>query len=674
MSELQELLADNLVFNHIPFPIIIINENGETVWCSRHAERVFQIESESIIGKVSSYMNPDKAALYKCSWEKIVNSKDPIRLEEVEVELGDGTLAYTTVVTKVFRTAKEKFILTIFEMDEAQMADSPSRELESLRNGLDDSFMMLYFDEEFLITYANSHFLKLSKWTPKRILGKPIWQMFDDSEENHLMIEDIMETLKNGEVWNGEAKKAKKDGEIYWVDLTAIPMNLAGTDTYYIFLEKDITEAKETQHHLEEIAFIDSVTGLENRHRLEQVVNEFIEEKKHFSFVFFDIDHFYTLRDVSNSDTEKELLVEFTKRLRMYFSDSLITRTGLHEFALVTPLSHWFIEGFLSYLQQHPIYIQGTAIPLTVSGAVTRYPEDQQTFVHLMKASNATIKKIKERGGSAISALTADDHERLNRKALIERRLLHALDKKNLELLYQPQVNLKTGDVENVEALVRWQDTEAGIVTPDELIPIAEENGMIHEIGKFVIETVCRQLKEWSSRGIPMNVSINSSIREFRDKDMSRLLLENLTINGCDPSRLTVEITEKFALEAEAEHSIVRQMKQLNQKGISFSLDDFGTGYASFRYMLLLPISSLKIDKDIIQSITQQERMQKLINGMIQFGKSLDLQVVAEGVETEDQFELLRAMGCDSIQGYITGHPMTSLELESWLKQTSTNQ
>lgn len=669
MSELQELLADNLVFNHIPFPIIIMNENGQTVWCSRHAERVFNIESEAVKGQVSPYMNPEKAARYKCSWEKMVNSKEPVRLEEVEVELGDGTLAYTTVVNKVFTSGKEKFVLTIFEMDEAQQADSPSRELESLRSGLDDSFMMLYFDEEFLITYANPLFLKLSKWTPKRILGKPIWQMFGDSEEDHKMIEAMMDTLQKGEVWNGEAKKVKKDGEIYWVDLTAIPIILAGAETYYIFLEKDITEAKATQHHLEEIAFIDSVTGLENRHRLELVVNEFIKERKHFSFVFFDIDHFYTLRDVSNTDTEKELLIEFTKRLRRYFSDSLITRTGLHEFALVTPLSQWFIEGFLSYLQQHPIYIQGAAIPLTVSGAVTRYPEDQQTFIHLMKASHATIKKVKERGGSAISALTADDHERLNRKALIERRLIHALDKKNLEVLYQPQINLKTGEVERVEALVRWQDEEAGIVSPDELIPIAEENGMIHEIGKFVVETVCRQLKDWGSRNIPMNVSINSSIREFRDKDMSRQLMEQLTLHGCDANRLTIEITEKFALEAEAEHSIVRQMKQLNQKGISFSLDDFGTGYASFRYMLLLPISSLKIDKDIIQSITQQEKMQKLINGMIQFGKSLDLQVVAEGVETKEQLELLRAMQCDSIQGYITGHPMAATELESWLKQ-----
>ncbi|MDN7241886.1 EAL domain-containing protein [Planococcus sp. N028] len=668
MSEMQELLSDNLVFNHIPFPIIIMDKNGLAVWCNRHAERIFQIESETIKGKPIPYMNPEKAALLKQPWEAILHSREPIRFEDVEIELNDGIRIYTTVVAKAFTSEQDRFVMTIFEVDESQAEGSASRELESLRQGLDDSFMLLYFDDEFLITYANPLFLKLSKWTPKRILGKPIWQMFDDETADVHLVETIMSTLKNGNVWNGEVKKLKKDGEVYWVDLTAIPMHVLGEDTYYIFLEKDITATKNAQHHLEEIAFIDPVTGLENRHRLEQVVNEFIEEQKHFSFVFLDIDHFYTLRDVSETDTENQLLIEFTKRLRTYFSDSIITRAGLHEFALITPLSNWFIEGFLHYLQQHPIYLHGAAIPMTVSGAITRYPEDQQSFVHLIKASHATVKKVKDRGGSAISILTADDHEQLNRKAQIEKRLIHALDRRNLQLLYQPQVNLRTGEVERVEALVRWNDSEVGIVPPNELIPIAEESGMIHEIGLFVLETVCAQLKDWNSRGLDLHVSINSSIREFRDKDMATALMKQVELHGCDPRSLTIEITEKFALEAEAERSIIRQMQQLHQQGLNFTLDDFGTGYASFRYMLLLPISSLKIDRTIIQSITRQEKMQKMINGMIQFGKSLDFQVTAEGVETNEQLELLRAMECDSIQGFIISHPMEAAELEKWLK------
>ncbi|MGH2316828.1 EAL domain-containing protein [Planococcus sp. SE5232] len=667
MSELQGKLADTLVFNHIPFPIIIIDKNGLIVWCNQHAERVFQIESEAVKGQLSPYMNPEKAALSKHPWDKLLHTEEPVRFEDVEIELSEGIKAYTTVVAKSYTSDNEQFVMTIYELDEADEDGSAPKELNQLRNGLDDSFMLLYFDEEFLITYANPLFLKLSKWTPKRILGKPVWHMFGDGEEEVQFVDSILSTLREGNVWNGEAKKVKKDGEVYWVDLTAIPMQLSSEDTYYIFLEKDITANKKAQQHLEEIAFIDPVTGLENRHRLEQVVNEYIEEGRHFSFIFLDIDRFYTLRDVSDTDTENELLTEFTKRLRMYFSDSIITRAGLHEFALVTPLSNWFIEGFLHYLQQHPIYLKGTAVPMTISGAITKYPEDQQSFMHLIKASYATIKKVKDRGGSAIAALTSDDHERLNRKALIEKRLIYALDRKNLQLLYQPQVNLKNGKVERVEALVRWTDSEIGVVTPDELIPIAEENGLINEIGSFVIETACKQLKDWKSKDIDLQISINSSIREFRDKDMAKMLLEQLKVNNCQASSLMIEITEKFALEAEAERSIMAQMKTLHQAGISFALDDFGTGYASFRYMLMLPISSLKIDQMIIQSITKQEKIQKLINGMIQFGKSLDFQVTAEGVETNEQFELLRAMGCDSLQGYIIGHPMSAEDLEKWL-------
>ena len=666
MSELQDLLSDNLVFNHIPFPIIIMDKDGLVVWCSRHAERFLNISTETSKGQIYPFMNPEKTALNKHSWDKVLHSREPLRFEDIEIGLVDGTRTYTTVVAKSFTSDNQRFVMTIYEVDESEEEGSASRELSNLRNGLDDSFMLLYFDEDFLITYANPLFLKLSKWTPKRILGKPIWQMFDS--ENSDFVESIISTLKKGEVWNGEAKKLRKDGEHYWVDLTAIPMQISEDEIYYIFLEKDITANKAAQKHLEEIAFIDPITGLDNRHRLEQVVNDFIAEKKHFSFVFLDIDHFYTLRDVSDTDTESELLSEFTKRLRMYFSDTIITRAGLHEFALVTPLPNWFIEGFLPYLQQHPIFIQGSVIPLTVSGAITRYPEDQQSFVHLIKASHVTIKKVKDRGGNTISALTAEDHERLNRKALIEKRLMHALDRKNLQVLYQPQVDMRTGQVNRVEALVRWQDEEAGTVKPDELIPIAEENGMIHEIGMFVLETVCVQMKEWQARGLDLHVNINTSIREFRDKNMAKAFIEQLTEHGGQADRLTIEITEKFALEAEAEQSIITQMKRLHQEGIQFTLDDFGTGYASFRYMLLLPITSLKIDRTIIQSVTQQEKMQKLIKGMIQFGQSMDFHVTAEGVETNEQLELLRAMDCDAIQGFISGHPMTASDLVKWLK------
>jgi diguanylate cyclase (GGDEF)-like protein len=433
---------------------------------------------------------------------------------------------------------------------------------------------------------------------------------------------------------------------------------------YYAILEKDITEKKRLQTHLEQIAYVDPETNLMNRHRLEYIVSNFIEKKHHFSFVFLDIDKFYTLKDIHDKDSETTLLLEFAKRMKMYFQDSDIARVGVDEFVVLTPLSEWFIQGFLTYLKQHPIYIQNKAIPISISGGITRFPEDQSTFLHLMKASSATIHKVKQEGGGNIVSLSKANHQALSRKAAIEKRLLEALHHKDLQVVYQPQVDLRTGKIYAVEALVRWEDEILGIVAPNELIPIAEETGMIHDIGTFMLEQVCQQAVIWEKNGRPLKVSINSSIREFRDTNMVKKIRKALEKTSCPANLLQIEITEKFALEAEAEQSIIRQMLQLQQDGIVFVLDDFGTGYASFRYMQLLPISELKIDQSFIGAIMKQEKLQKLIHGMIQFGKSMNIRVLAEGVETKEQYDLLKQLGCDALQGFYIGHPVTSNELD----------
>ena len=215
-----------------------------------------------------------------------------------------------------------------------------------------------------------------------------------------------------------------------------------------------------------------------------------------------------------------------------------------------------------------------------------------------------------------------------------------------------------------MEALVRWDDEEIGVVSPDELIPVAEETGLINRIGSFMLERACKQAVEWQNAGINLKVSINSSVREFRDKNMAKSILDTLARTNCPPNLLQIEITEKFALEAEAETSIIKQMRELENEGIIFALDDFGTGYASFRYMQLLPIEILKIDQTFINSLLKSEKTQRLIDGMVKFGKSMNLAVLAEGVETEEQKELLESYGCDSIQGYYISRPVGPAEIE----------
>ena len=270
---------------------------------------------------------------------------------------------------------------------------------------------------------------------------------------------------------------------------------------------------------------------------------------------------------------------------------------------------------------------------------------------------------MREAGGDNIVSLSKATHKALNRKSIVEKRLLLALDQKNLKVLYQPQLDLTTGKISAVEALVRWDDEEIGVVSPDELIPIAEETGLINNIGSFMIEKACEQALAWRDAGIHLKISINSSVREFRDKNMATSILETLERTGCPANLLQIEITEKFALEAEAETSIIKQMRILENEGIVFALDDFGTGYASFRYMQLLPIQILKIDQTFTNSLLKSEKSQRLIHGMVQLGKSMNLTVLAEGVETAEQQQLLESYGCDVVQGYFISKPVAQQDI-----------
>lgn len=533
------------------------------------------------------------------------------------------------------------------------------QELIDLKNGLEASFMMITLDQDGFITDCNQSFLKTSGWTPKRVLGKTFWQLFPDNEETEKLSNQIWRTLQKQQTWQGDVEHITKSGEPYWVHLTAIPTHSSKDDSQnYVLIEKDISKDKTLQFQLEKIAYIDTETGLMNTHRLEKVIGEMIENDNSFSFVYLSIDNFYTLKELHDSQLNTTLINEFTKRLKMYFQDSTMARINENDFVILTPLSEWFIQGFLHYLQQHPIYNGNVVVPLSISGGITRFPEDQITFSQLMKASLAAVENVREAGGDKIFSLSKASHKALNRKSQVEKRLLLALDKKNLKVLYQPQLDLKTGQIIGAEAFVRWEDEEIGVVTPDELIPIAEETGLINNIGSFMLENACRQAITWKNQGLNLKVGINSSVREFRDKNMAKSILDTLTRIGCPAELLQIEITEKFALEAESETSIIQQMRKLQNEGITFVLDDFGTGYASFRYIQLLPIKILKIDKTFISSLMPSEKSQKLINGMVQLGKSMDLTVLAEGVETEDQQKLLTTLGCDAIQGYFVSKPI----------------
>lgn len=637
--------------DQIPYPVLITDHVGMITDANPLFGQLFQyskdelqhnIMIEQIFGNVDEH-------LYKKIFASANAQFTSLSFVTKDEKILNGTLLKNMI--------DSNHILWMFIV-EIEVFDKNNQLYLDLYEGISNSFMVSTIDADGFILSCNNSFLKKSGWTPKRVLGKTYWRLFPDTETNQAQAKKVWETLTNGNIWQGDIEKATKDGQSYWVHLTAIPTeNPNKNELQFILIEKDITQEKSFQHQLEKIAYIDTQTGLMNVHRLERIINEMIEENRHFSFVYLSIDKFYTLKDLQGDAIENDFIIDFTKRLKMYFQDSTMARINENEFVVLTPLPEWFTQGFLAYLQQNPIYNSNGAVPLSISGGITRFPEDQSTFGQLMKASLATISSVREAGGNNIVSLSKSMQKALNRKSIIEKRLLVALTQKNLKVLYQPQVDLNTGRMIAVEAFVRWHDEEIGVVSPDELIPIAEETGLINRIGAFMLEQACSQAAKWHKAGIQLKVSINSSVREFLDKNMAKSILETLERTGCPSNLLQIEITEKFALEAETETSIIKQMRQLESEGIVFILDDFGTGYASFRYMQLLPINVVKIDQTFTQSLLQSDKTKCLVDGMVQFGKSMNFTVLAEGVETEQQKDLLKDFGCDGIQGYLIAKP-----------------
>ncbi|PID21613.1 sensor domain-containing phosphodiesterase [Sporosarcina sp. P3] len=536
---------------------------------------------------------------------------------------------------------------------------------QTLVDSLSKYQLVTHTDGDGLITYANQNYLTVSGWTPKRILGKSFWQMFSDQPESQEIANSIWDCLLSGKTWAGKIEKMTRKGDSFFVNTLAVPtLSDFGELQSVFFLELDITEDVRLQERLGDIAFIDVETGLMSRHKLEQVVNESIANASHFSFVYLTIDHYFTMKELQSQESETQLIQEFTNRLKRYFQDNPIARIDTNSFVVLTAFGDWYIQGFYDFLKQQPIYLSHNAQTISISGGIVRFPEDQKTYSQLYKVAMTAANDVISQGGGRIASLSAESHKILNRRLEIDRKMLTALDRNSLHVAYQPQYDVASEKITCYEALVRWEDEDLGVISPDELIPIAEENGLIEEVGAYVAEEAMTFVTKWHRAGNDMNISINSSIRESLNPQWKDRLISILNQTGCPADKVQLEFTEKFALKAEEEQSVLAQMSELQNLGFQFTLDDFGSGYASLRYLQHLPISSVKIDRVFIDTLLSNPKTQKLIEGLIQLSKKINLYTIAEGVSNEQQFELLKEMGIDAMQGHFIGMPMPAEQIE----------
>ena len=440
-----------------------------------------------------------------------------------------------------------------------------------------------------------------------------------------------------------------------------------------------LLKASRAEVHVRELAYNDSLTGLPNRTMFIVQMNKLIKkvrpESQLLALLFLDLDRFKFVNDTLGHDVGDKLLQQVAERIQSCVRPvDIVSRLGGDEFTLA--LDSIEDRSVIGKIAEkicrrigEPYTFDGKDVYVSASIGISIYPDDGVNISELMKRADTAMFKAKERGGSFLF-YEPEMEAVVTRKVEIELDLRQSLDRQELDVFYQPKYDLQTSEIMGIEALIRWNHPDKGLVGPNDFIPLAEETGLISEIGLWVLICSCVQVKSWIDKGFkPMPVSVNLSGRQLENGDIIEQVTHVLSESGLTPEYLELEITESIIMKRPEE--VIAILHQLKAMGVKLSIDDFGTGYSSLNYLRKFPIDLLKIDKAFVRDIETNNEDRLIVKGIIALAKSLNLEVLAEGVETSEQLKLLKEEGCDYIQGYYISKPMKSEEFEQEFLQAS---
>jgi diguanylate cyclase (GGDEF)-like protein/PAS domain S-box-containing protein len=487
--------------------------------------------------------------------------------------------------------------------------------------------------------------------------------------------EEFMHLIKaRGLVSSFESQVYRKNGEIIWISENArAVLSDEGRVICYEGTVEDVTERKLYQARIEQQANYDTLTGLANRsllhERLQQAILAASSYGTRLGVVFVDLDRFKFINDSLGHHVGDELLRAMAERLKASVRESdTVARLGGDEFVLLIngqgdPESVALVlERMLSDISQPWTFAQGD-FNVTCSIGVALYPDDGDSAEVLLKHADSAMYRAKEKGRNNFQFFTADLNALITQRLDMESRLRRALEREQFTLHYQPRMDMNTQRIVGAEALLRWQATEDDNVEPARFIPVAEDIGLIAPIGRWVLRNACRQNKRWQEAGLPpFAISVNVSPRQFRQDNFVDTVAEVLRETGLEARYLEIELTESAVMH-DAEQFIA-MLGELSDLGVQISLDDFGTGYSSLSCLKRLPVDRLKVDRSFVQDIATDADDAIIVRTIIALGHNLGLKVVAEGVETAEQLEFLRANACDELQGYYFAKPMPAAEFE----------
>ena len=651
------------------------------------------VESNDAFCRMLGYTQEEMANLNVADWdaqwsreELMERFKKLIRLDgalfETRHRRKDGNLIDVEVSTTGTEIDGDNYLYASSrDITERKRADEAMR-LAAVTFETQEAILIT--DPEAKILRVNQAFQEITGYRAKEVIGQNP-RMFQSGRHDAAFYQAMWSALLNTGKWSGEVWDRRKDGSIYpkLMTITAVHDDNQRV-THYVAVSRDISNRKQSEQEIHQLAFYDSLTMLPNRRllqdRLQQALAVSARNGRHGALLFLDLDHFKIINDTQGHAMGDQLLIEVARRLQNCVREGdSVARLGGDEFVVVleelssetdeaATQTELVAEKIRSELGQ-PYLLKDYECLSTASIGISLFSGHQESAEDLLKHADVAMYQAKTAGRNAIRFFDPHMQMALEVRAALEADLRHALEKQQFRLYYQIQVDNLRRPL-GAEVLLRWEHPERGLVSPLQFIPLAEETGLIVPIGLWVLQTACAQLKEWQNAALTrdLTLAVNVSAKQFRQADFVAQVQRVLLESGAQPSHLKLELTESIVLESIEE--IINKMQELKLLGVNFSLDDFGTGYSSLQYLKRLPLDQIKIDRSFVRDIGTDPSDAAIVQTIIAMTETLRLNVIAEGVETEAQREFLELRGCHAFQGYLFSKPVPFDEFERLLKRS----